>query len=47
MRSFRAVLRAVTLSLVAAYPLAAQGLDLTVDHMGLAIGDVPRVIGSA
>src|SRR3954454_11578436 len=32
---------------ILAIPLAlhAQGLDLTVNHVGLAIGDVPRVIG--
>jgi len=46
MRAFRAFLGVVTLSLLAAFPgpLAAQ-IDLTVDHKGLAIGDVPRVIG--
>ena len=45
MRALRASLGAVTLSLLAAFPrpLAAQGLDLTVNHVGLAIGDVPRV----
>jgi hypothetical protein len=46
MRALRASLGAVTLSLLAAFPrpLTAQ-IDLTVDHVGIAIGDVPRVIG--
>ena len=46
MRALRAALAAVTLSLLSAFPrpLAAQ-LDLTVDHKGIAIGDVPRVTG--
>src|SRR5688572_29103038 len=46
MRALRASLGAATLSLLAAFPrpLAAQ-LDLTVNHVGLAIGDVPRVTG--
>ena len=33
------------LSLLAALPASAQGLDLTINHVGLGIGDVPRVIG--
>lgn len=47
MHRLRASLGAVTLSFAAAFPfpLLAQGIDLTVDHVGLAIGDVPRVIG--
>ncbi|HEU4720796.1 MAG TPA: hypothetical protein VFS59_05480, partial [Gemmatimonadaceae bacterium] len=45
MRLLRASLGAVTLSALATFPLAAQGIDLTVNHVGLAIGDVPRVIG--
>ena len=46
MRALRASLGAATLSLLAALPrpLAAQ-LDLTVNHVGIAIGDVPRVTG--
>ena len=45
MRFLRATLRAVTLSSLAAFPALAQGLDLTVNHVGLAIGDIPRVTG--
>ena len=45
MRYLPTALRAVTLTLLAAIPAAAQGLDLTVNHIGLGIGDVPRVIG--
>jgi len=45
MRILHATLGAVTLALLAAFPLPGQGIDLTVDHVGLAIGDVPRVIG--
>ena len=45
MRSLRAPLCAVTLSLLTAFPAFAQGLDLTVNHVGIAIGDVPRVTG--
>ena len=45
MRYFRTALRAVTLSLLAAIPASAQGLDLTINHVGLGIGDVPRVTG--
>jgi len=26
-------------------PAGAQGLDLTVNHVGLAIGEIPRVTG--
>jgi hypothetical protein len=46
LRTCFAPVAAVTLSLLAAFPcrLAAQ-IDLTVDHKGIAIGDVPRVIG--
>lgn len=45
MRLLRVTLRAVTLSLLVAFPSFAQGLDLTVNHVGLAIGEVPRVTG--
>jgi hypothetical protein len=45
MRLLRASRRAATLSLLAAFPAFAQGLDLTVNHVGVGIGDVPRVIG--
>jgi len=45
MRYLRTVLGALTLSLFAALPASAQGLDLTIDHKGLAIGDIPRVTG--
>jgi len=46
MRALSAFLGALTLALFAAFPrhLAAQ-IDLTVDHKGIAIGDVPRVTG--
>src|SRR5215218_1889708 len=46
MRALRASLGAVTLSFLAAFPrpLTAQ-IDLTVNHVGIAIGDVPRAIG--
>ena len=39
----RALAALLTLSPLASG--AAQGLDLTVNHVGIAIGDVPRVIG--
>ena len=45
MRYLRTALGALTLLLFAALPASAQGLDLTIDHKGLAIGDIPRVTG--
>src|SRR6476469_3010910 len=45
MQSLRTALRALTLSLFAALPASAQGLDLTINHVGLGIGDVPRGTG--
>ena len=40
----RALAATLAVALSAA-PLRAQGLDLTVNHVGIAIGDVPRVTG--
>src|SRR3954447_21571321 len=45
MHVIHAALRAVTLSTLVAFPLAAQGIDLTVNHVGIGIGEVPRVVG--
>src|SRR4051794_25621708 len=45
MHLLRATRRAAALSLFALAPAFAQGLDLTVNHVGIGIGDVPRVIG--
>jgi hypothetical protein len=45
MQYLRTALRALALSLLVTLPASAQGLDLTIDHVGLGIGDVPRVIG--
>src|SRR3954467_9580109 len=45
MKYLRSAFGAVALSLLAAIPASAQGLDLTVNHVGIGIGDVPRVIG--
>src|SRR4051812_2040509 len=45
MKYLRSASGAVALSLLAAVPAGAQGLDLTVNHIGLGIGEVPRVIG--
>src|SRR6476469_1062474 len=45
MQSLRTALRALTLALVTALPASAQGLDLTINHVGLGIGAVPRVTG--
>jgi hypothetical protein len=45
MQVIRAALRAVTLAMLVAFPLSAQGVDLTVNHVGIGIGDVPRVTG--
>src|SRR5215213_8891457 len=41
----RRVFAAALLLSVPTGPAVAQGLDLTVNHVGVAIGDVPRVTG--
>src|SRR3982750_1981237 len=45
MKYLRSASGAVALSLLAAVPAGAQGLALTVNHIGPGLGDVPRVIG--